>query len=474
MLLALPTVHGLGNGAYEQWLWTHLRRVVALRCAPELAICWGTPAPAGARAVVYVPKDPQFLARPEVLHSLASAESAAADVAVRPGSPAEVWLDVDVLSWFGWFVSRGEEYEPHELDKHGRFPRAAALAQRLGLMEEPVADLLALHLRAAIETVAKATGLAIAPDLPWPDGKRFAVCLTHDVDRVNNRNLWLAGQILAGSFVSLLQGRFRRARRRLYASWGLVRGSRHSPDWLFDSMAEREARRGFRSAFYLLPHRSNFVSEGGHRVMRYDVGRPDVLGGFRRLAAGGWEIGHHISYDAHGLPNALGQEWARLKGILGPQVPLIGCRSHYLRFHTPETWLQQAAYGIRYDATLGWPEGSGFRSSTCHPYRAFDRRGGQVIPVWELGMHLMDTFPTLKALVSKTREVCDRVAEVGGCACLLFHPTTPRLAEATAREYLEAYDEILDDLASRKDCWVATPREVVEHMERPPRLRIPD
>lgn len=449
MTLGPPTVVGLDAGPYEAWLWRHLLRVVALRTEPGVAVCWGAAAPpAGARAVVRVPKDPNFLSHPEALRVQASDPIAA-----------------DLASWFGWLVSRAEEYEPFEADALGRFPRAAALAQRLGLMEEPVADLLALRLRTAIEAAAGAAGLAVEPDLPWPDGKRFAVCLTHDVDHATRRSLWQGAQLAAGAAASALGGRWAQARRRLDAAAGLARGGRHSPDWLFEPMAELEAARGLRSAFYLLPYESDWAMEGGRRLHYYDVRRPEVLETFRRLAAEGWEIGLHTSYDAHDRPDGLGRDWRRLAEILGPAVPMTGGRSHCLRFRTPETWRQAEACGIGYDATLAWPEGSGFRCGTAWPHRPFDRQAGREVALWEFGTHLMDTYlPSLDALVAKAREVCDRVARTGGCACLLAHPTTPRQAQATVRGFLRAYAAILDDLKSRPDVWVATPREVIARL----------
>jgi len=465
MALGLPTVVGIDVGPYDAWVWTHLGRVVALRTEPGLAVCWGAAPPPDARAVVHVPKDPQFLSQPEVLRCFASTEPATTSPAVRPGSPPEVRLDVDVFSWFGWFISRAEEYEPFEADALGRFPRAAALAQQLGIMEVPVADRLALRLRAAIEAVAKAAGLTTAPYLPWPHGKRFAVCLTHDVDHATRRSVWRGGQLVAAAAASLVRGRWSRARRRLNWGLGLVRGGHHSPGWLFETFAEAERQHGFRSAFYLLPYESDVVVEAGRTERRYRIRRPEVLETFRRLAAERWELGLHTSYHAHDTADGLRDDWDRLCEVLGPGIQPVGSRSHALRFRVPETWIQGAACGIQYDATLGWPEGFGFRSGTLWPYQPFDRRASRALPLWELGLHAMDThFPTLDGLVQKVRQVCDQAAEVGGCVCLLVHPTPPRHAEATVKDFLRAYAAILDGLASRSDAWVATPREVISRM----------
>jgi len=447
---------------YEQWTWEHTSRVLSLNCEPGLVVCWGRPVPAEARAAVVLPRDTAFLERPEILRRYCTAAPATEGLTVQGGEVPTVRLDVDILSWIGWFVSRAEEYEPVGRDEHGRFPRSASLAEKMGLGERPVADLLAMHLRGALERAAEKAGLKTWRRHHWPEGKRFAVALTHDVDHAMYRDVVYAAKLLAGAGASAVLGRLARARRRMAWAAGLARGGRHSPDWQFETFVEAERRRGFRSAFYLLPYESTLVEEAGSVRRYYDVRQARIVDLFRQFAADGWEIGHHYSYHAHDRSDGLATEWKRLGNLLGPAVRMAGGRSHCLRFRVPDTWAQVAACGIQYDATLGWSEGSGFRSGTLWPYQPFGRRASRIFPTWELGLHLMDTyFPTLDALAEKVRQVCDQAAEVGGCACLLIHPTPPRHAEATVSDFAHAYEAILDDLAAREDAWVATPRAVV-------------
>jgi hypothetical protein len=265
--------------------------------------------------------------------------------------------------------------------------------------------------------------------------------------------------------LSLAKGDMANFRRRVSDGIGFVRGGRHSPYWLFQPMAELEVSLGIRSAFYLMPHLGETVREGDHRDNHYDLRKKDILELFRGLAAQGWELGLHTTYPAHELPTGHHQDWQRLRDLLGEDVTPVGGRSHYLRFHVPETWRRSAQAGMRYDATLGWVSRRGFRCGTCWPHRPFDRWAGQPIDIWELGVHLMDVaVADGEAIVDSVDEVLNVARAVGGCACLLFHPSP--MATQTAPESLRTYETVLRRLVSRPDAWIATPREVVERMEQ--------
>lgn len=461
----MPTICGLRAEPAEQWLWQHVCRALGLKVEPGLAICWGTDVPAHTRAAVVVPRDVDYLSHTAGMLACVRPDEQATGLQAVGQDPPTVRLEADVLSWIGWFVSRAEEYEPFQADIHGRFPRSAALAEKLGIMEQPVADRLVQRLRRAIELVAQAAGLSTSPCLPWPDGKRFAVCMTHDVDHAVGRSPWLVFRKFGGAMLSLAKMDMPNCRRRVSDGIGFMRGGRHSPYWLFQPMVELEASLGVRSAFYLMPHLGETVDERTCRDTHYDLRDKNILGFFRPLAARGWELGLHTTYPAHESATGHQQDWQRLCELLGGNVTPFGGRSHCLRFRVPQTWRRSAEAGMRYDATLGWPSGWGFRSGTCWPHRPFDRLAGQPINIWDLGMHVMDVaIPDSNTLVASIDQLLDRARSVSGCACLLFHPCPT--ATATVGEYLRLYETVLRRIVAMPDAWIATPREVIARMEQ--------
>ena len=463
---------GFSGSTYEQWLRQRVAKMVGLDAGTSLVVCWGTNPPPEAKGVVMIPKDSAFLETPEPLKRWASPDAAASGLTVTGGAVPTVSLRVDILSWIGWFVSRAEEYDAFDCDVYGRFPRSASMARKLGLTECPIADMLELRLRRAIELISDATGIALMESSPWPNGKKFAVCLTHDVDFAIRRSLVAGARRLGYAAFKMVRGDVYAARKFFLESLGLAVGGRYNPYWASDVMARAEDKRGFRSAFYLLPHHYEWAPvfrKRGYADRRYDIRRPEIIDKFCELAKRGWEIGLHIGHDAHEALHGVGDAWQRLRYILRDRAPLTGARGHFLRFTVPETWRELARVGAAYDSTVAWSDPLSFRSGTSWPYRPFDRHTGQVIPIWELGVHVMDaTVTDLPAMVEISRRVLDRTAETGGCACLLYHPflRINSLVPITIREFVEAYETVLDTIGSRDDVWVATPRDVVQHMER--------
>ena len=456
------TLHGFADCPYERWLARHLRRVLQLETKGAVALSWGVPPPKTAHAVVRVPREARFADRPEGLRAQPMANPADG-LTVRPGGPPTVELGVDLIAWIGWLVSRAEEYDEPRRDTHGRFPPSAALLEQSGMGTLPVADVLAARLRAALCAAAKAADLEVRRQSPWPQGKRFAVCLTHDVDRATGRSFWQA--VLRGALAgaTAVLGRTSLSRGLLDQAAGFLRGGGHSPFWLFDRILEMEAAAGVRSSFNVLPLDRSVVREGRWLRHRYRCNRPRLASLCHRLVRDGWEVGVHYPYATVDDPEAMVSACRRLEGALGPEVTLRGGRAHYLQFRVPETWHHIVRCGLRYDATVGWADRPGFRSGTCWPHQPFDRRRNDPIDLWELGVHLLDTHvPRGRALATMVEGLLSSVARVGGCACLLFHPSPP--VGMTVRAFLDEYREVLSVVTSQREAWVATPAEVVRQI----------
>src|SRR4029078_9284943 len=56
----------------------------------------------------------------------------------------------------------------------------------------------------------------------------------------------------------------------------------------------------------------------------------------------------------------------------GVDKPVWGGVQHYLRWQNPLTWATWEQAGLDYDATLAYADEIGFRTGTCHEYRAYD------------------------------------------------------------------------------------------------------
>lgn len=185
--------------------------------------------------------------------------------------------------------------------------------------------------------------------------ERFAVCLTHDVDRPY-KTYQAIPDAIAERDLSRLAPLFSDA----------------NPYWQFEEVMALEERLGVRSAFYFLNEPSLFAkpkrlwadpSRWLEHLGRYDVTAPEIRDVVRRLDRGGWEIGLHGSYDSAHDADRLCHEKTVLEGVLGHEIG--GVRQHHLRIDPPETWRTHAAMGLSYDTSLGSSTECGF----THGYR---------------------------------------------------------------------------------------------------------
>jgi peptidoglycan/xylan/chitin deacetylase (PgdA/CDA1 family) len=145
----------------------------------------------------------------------------------------------------------------------------------------------------------------------------------------------------------------------------------------------------------------------------------------REVVAQGHEVGLHGSLSTWRNGAALAGERRALEDAIG--VAVSGGRQHYLRFHAPGTWRAAAAAGLRYDASLGYPDAIGFRGGACAPYRAYDAIAEEAIPLWAIPLVAMDGTLEVGLGLSPQKAIAAvlaigrRVAAHQGTLVLLWH-----------------------------------------------------
>lgn len=302
-----------------------------------------------------------------------------------------------------------------------------------------------------------------------PDGHPFAVCLTHDVDRVRK------------TFQTVYYAAKERDLSHLRALRPGV-----EPYWQFESVMGLEDDLGVRSAFYFLdeqslwerPVRDWFDPERWKlHADRYDVDDPRIAETIRTLDRKGWEIGLHGSYDSYRRRDLLADQKEGLERILGH--PVSGGRQHYLNLEVPGTWRRQADVGLSYDASLGYSESYGFEHG-YHPLRPFDDEF-VVFPLTVMEVSLPDPEPnarpadTAASVSTAAREACDdllmKARANGGVVTALWHP---RYFADEFPGYRDCYRYFVER-ALELDAWVGPPGELCERLpDAAPRSGVTD
>jgi hypothetical protein len=286
-------------------------------------------------------------------------------------------LHVDVFGSVFALVTRYEEVLEGPRDRYDRFPAARSLAVREGFLAVPLADALTELLWSALART-------------WPALRRrprsYRVLLTHDVDdplSTLGRSRGLLARQFAGDVVRRRDAglALRRARAVLDARHG-----RHhrDPHATFDLLCDVSERHGLRSAFYFLA--ANDVTDGL-------LAHPWVRGLVGHVHRRGHEVGLHAGFGTHRDAQRTAAELTALRTLAaeqGVEQEHWGGRQHYLQWANPDTWRNWDEAGLAYDCTLAFSEAVGFRTGTCHPYRAFDLLRRRPLTLIERPFQVMD------------------------------------------------------------------------------------
>lgn len=275
-----------------------------------------------------------------------------------------------------------------------------------------------------------------------PTDHPFALCLTHDVDRVYK------------TYQTVYYAIRERNPSHLRA---LCPGE--NPYWQFENLMALEDDLGVRSAFYVLSEQHLFrdrpVSDWVRPVNwkrylgRYTLDDPAVADAVRTLDDGGWEIGLHGSFESYLDPDRLRTEKDALEAVVGHEI--LGGRQHYLNLDVPRTWRYHAEVGLKYDASLGSSTEFGF----AHGYdvvRPFE--GFVVFPLTLMESTLPDVSTHPERAWAACELLLDEAADHGAVMTVLWHPRL--FSEADFPGYKTLYRRLVER-ALEMDAWVGPP-----------------
>ncbi|MFH1009481.1 MAG: polysaccharide deacetylase family protein [Candidatus Latescibacterota bacterium] len=288
----------------------------------------------------------------------------------RVGRGVRCSVHADLFGNLFFHLSRVEERLSPNRDDLGRFSSPDSQLGKSELLHRPLVDQIVGEWIWMVTQCGRQTGKMTLRKAFWPRGERFSASLSHDVDHPIK---WTPKRIgyETGRAVRLLFSRKAvegsRKLRRMIRSLAKCR----DPYWTFEELMAREEQAGVRSSFYFAAKRRIKADPS------YNACSRDVRGMIRALAAHGWEIGLHGSYDSYNDLPMLQDD----KRTFEQAVSLMasGIRQHFLRFDSEVTWENQERAGFEYDATLGYADHEGFRAGTSFPFHPydFDREGGR-------------------------------------------------------------------------------------------------
>ena len=288
----------------------------------------------------------------------------------------------------------------------------------------------------------------MAVNVEWPEDKRFAICLTHDVDRVDKK--WWHSL-----YYFLKTGRG-------YHLKTLITKYRQNPYWNFGRIMELEDKYGVRSTFFFLneskkPQIFNpktYPLSFGY----YNITDPKLVEIIKLLDEGGWEIAVHGSYDSYKNIKLLKEEKKTLESVVGHEI--IGIRQHYLNLEIPTTWRLQKEVGFKYDASFGYRRDVGFRENKIIPFKPFgDEDDFLVIPTTIMDSALFYKYPSPETAWRRILEIFKYAEKNGALVTVLWHQRV--FNENEFPDWSRIYEKIIQE-GLRRGAWFATCEEIWE------------
>ncbi|HMK46808.1 MAG TPA: polysaccharide deacetylase family protein [Methanocella sp.] len=279
----------------------------------------------------------------------------------------------------------------------------------------------------------------------YPEGKKFAVMLSHDVDDVYPP---FPHTLLSSACYAKRLQPGRLGRELLWRAGG----KQASPYRNFREIMEIEGLYGAKSSFYFM------TADRDIKRFRYDIADLESDLGF--IADSGWEVGLHGGFYACTDLAEMIKEKRLLERVLNRSV--IGYRNHYLRFRVPDTWELLAQAGFKYDTTLGYNDVLGCRNGMCHPFRPFNLKTGMEIDLVEIPLIIMDgtLFKASKSPVEAfemAKGIIDEVEQCNGVVTLLWHNNV--FSSAFREEWKKIYINILK-YSYKKNAWLTSGEEI--------------
>lgn len=291
-------------------------------------------------------------------------------------------------------------------------------------------------------------------DSLWPEGKRFALFLSHDVDEVYDRELFrILGDINHIRRV-IMDGEPGSAKLALNRVGNAILRPRN-PLVQIERILEIERKHAFRSTFFMLEDQT-FNRHGG----RYRYSDPAVQAIARRIIDSGCELAVHGAYHNFNDSARYRDQFNTFKKAFG--IDAAGIRNHYLRHDGLATWKAQHLAGFKYGSSFGFNERIGVRDGCMHPFypmMRYDKNADfVVIPLtiqdWAM-FHEMRLSP--REALDMCKMLTDQIVARGGCLALLWHNNY--FHEPEFADWEMAYIELLDWLVA-KNPWNATGAEI--------------
>ena len=301
----------------------------------------------------------------------------------------------------------------------------------------------------------------------WPQDKKYAVALSHDVDYPE---LIPSIEIVRYLISKKSKSSLSKIHDILYKKESFFK---------FHEWMTLENKYAMKSAFYFCGFvgsliRYLFIAPDPF----YDVGKKNFKETMYILDKAGFEVGLHASYYAYRSEQQLRIEKENLEHSFGKAIS--GNRHHYWHLNPinpSETARMHADIGLLYDSSMAFDKASGFRRGICSPFHLYDRDRQSSVNIPQLPTALMDThlfkhsrIHNFDSYQNHIRSLINEVRTYKGVLTVDYHVRV--INNTFFPDYGKSYEFLLENITAEKDYYCDTPINVIRHwMHREKTLR---
>lgn len=257
----------------------------------------------------------------------------------------------DIFSAVFYFISRYEEWQVFEADKHGRFEASVSLLYKNKFHLKPVLDHWILELRNAL--------CQFYPDFKFPT-KKFLLLSTIDVDNLYAYKSKGLLRTLGACAKDLLKFDLNNLKERL----AVLSGKKRDPFDIYEEVSDFCFEQKIPLIYFFL------FRTGTTYDRTVNPSSPAFEKVFKILKENHAWMGVHPSYESSRDKKFLAEEVNHLSQKAKEKIFLS--RQHFLRFDIKTTPGLLIANGIKADFSMGFASAPGFRAGTSHPFYYYD------------------------------------------------------------------------------------------------------
>ena len=273
----------------------------------------------------------------------------------------------------------------------------------------------------------------------YPNGKKFGVVLSHDVDELFFDKIT--------TFKKLLKNYKNPEYIRQFFSRSI------SPEHELNSLLKIEKEFDFKATYFFLSLRP-YESAFNYRL-------EEITDYFQKIKESGSEIALHGGFNASGYNEKINEEAKYFESVV--QQKPKGFRNHYLCFDFASSWKELEKANFDYDATLGFSDCSGFRNGMCYPFQFHDATTNSFSKITEFPLIIMDTslFVNMKLGVDSSLQLIfkliDEVKAVDGVITILWHNSY--------YHFKDTYEILLKtlDYINQQNGWITSYADMLKH-----------